>query len=147
MALEAIPLTSILQAFLATLNLVAIFWLRNLEEVHSWSFSRTICQLFAFPKEDAPPSSHPRLANLSALKLVFFKYIAVNFLLCECPAAVGNYREAADSLPFADAVPSPEIWAAIKPYSLAYFFHSGVTALTILSTLGFLIEGSLRIIG
>ncbi|ORY70770.1 hypothetical protein BCR35DRAFT_354501 [Leucosporidium creatinivorum] len=114
-------------AFLATLNLIAIFFLRDVEEVHSWSFSRTICQLFAFPNEEVPPSSHPRLANVLALKLVFFKYIAVNLLLY--------------------AVPSPSIWASIKPYSLAYFFHGGITALTILNTLGFLIEGSLRIIG
>lgn len=94
-------LRAALQAFLATLNVIATFWLRSIEEVHAWSLSRTICQLFAFPKEDAPLSAQPRLANLSALKLVFFKYIAANVLLCEYRLMMTrNYTLAADALLF-----------------------------------------------
>ena len=46
-----------------------------------------------------------------------------------------------------DFVPTPEIWAQIKPLSLPFFFHAGIVGMTILGTLGFLIEGMLLGIG
>ncbi|KAK4057051.1 hypothetical protein OIO90_001951 [Microbotryomycetes sp. JL221] len=112
--------------FLAFLHIMDVFFLRTREEVLSWSPFRMTAQLFAYPNEHNP-SSNPRLANIQALKLCFYKYLAVNVLFY--------------------AVPPPHLWAQIKPLSLPFFLHGGVVALVILGTLGFLIESILRGLG
>ncbi|KAK4052431.1 hypothetical protein OIV83_002233 [Microbotryomycetes sp. JL201] len=112
--------------FLAFLHIVDAFFLRPREEVLEWSFFRTAAQLFAYPNEHNP-SPNPRMANIQALKLCFYKYIAVNILFY--------------------AVPPPHIWSQIKPLSVPFFMHAGVVALVILGTLGFLIESILRGLG
>lgn len=132
--------------FLGTLHIVDVFFLRPIEEVHSWSIGRTVCQLMAFPNEKSV-SPHPRWANFKVFGLCFMKYVWANALLCECNSHESTRKTLCLTRCEPDASPPPHIWASLKPFSFQWFAYSWVTSQVILCTLGFFVESVIRLIG
>lgn len=130
--------------FLGFLHIVDVFFLRPVEEVHSWSAGRTVCQLMAFPNEKST-ARNPRWENFKVFGLCFLKYAWANALLCQL------FHGAAKRLlvltASADASPPPHVWATLKPFSFQWFAYSWITSQVILCTLGFFVEFVIRLIG
>lgn len=104
-------------AFLVTLHIVDIFFVRPPEEVRKWGPLRFMAQLVAFPNES--PDQNPfrmiyRIPNL-ALSAFF-----ANLLLY--------------------LTPSPAIYASLTPWSWPFIFYSGASGLMVLILLGFVVD-------
>ncbi|KEI42861.1 uncharacterized protein L969DRAFT_84751 [Mixia osmundae IAM 14324] len=111
--------------FLGSLHIVEVFLLRNPKELESWSFRKFYTTIFTFPREENL-SPNPRWENLKALGGCGLKFLMVNILLY--------------------AAPPPEIMAQVDS-KFAFIGYNSILGLCVLGTLGFLIEGILRLQG